>query len=348
MTKPNLAELIFLWTLFAITGFLAFGIMQPYFSALFLAAVFAVLFSSWYRHALKVLRGKETYAALLTVLLVLCLILLPLMLLGVLLFQEVFTIYGMLTGEGTLISAFNKITDAITQYMRTFIPSFTIDVDITAYAKSALTWIAIHLNTFFTEILSFMFQILLIIIAMFFFLRDGEKLHAFAVKLSPLADTYDEGIIMKLELAIASIIKGTLVTAVVQGVLVGLGFTIFGIPNPVLWGSISVVASLIPVVGTSLITIPAGIGLLFAGHVGPGIGLLIWAFFVGSIDNFIRPFLIKRGVDVHPFLILLSVLGGLAYFGPVGFIAGPIVIAFFFVLLEIYPVIAKGHAVKEE
>jgi predicted PurR-regulated permease PerM len=348
MTKPNLAELIFLWTLFGITSFLTFGIMSPYFSALFLAGVFAVLFSSWYRYALKVLHGRETAAALLTVLLVLCLVLLPLMLLGVLLFQEVFTIYGMLTGEGTIISVFDRGTDAVTQYMRTFIPSFTINVDITAYAKTALTWIAIHLNTFFAEILSFMFQILLIIIAMFFCLRDGKKLRAFAITLSPLADTYDEGIITKLELAISSIIKGTLVTAIIQGILVGVGFAAFGIPNPVLWGCVSVIASLIPVVGTSLITIPAGILLLLAHHIGPGIGLIIWAFFVGSIDNFIRPLLIKRGVDVHPFFILLSVLGGLAYFGPVGFIAGPIVLAFFFVLLEIYPSIVKGHAVKSE
>jgi predicted PurR-regulated permease PerM len=95
------------------------------------------------------------------------------------------------------------------------------------------------------------------------------------------------------------------------------------------------------------VTIPAGIIFLFGGNLVAGIGLIVWALFVGSIDNLIRPFLIKRGVNVHPFFILLSVLGGLAYFGPIGFLAGPIVLAFFFTLLEIYPTVVRGRAVKE-
>jgi predicted PurR-regulated permease PerM len=82
---------------------------------------------------------------------------------------------------------------------------------------------------------------------------------------------------------------------------------------------------------------------------GGAVGLLIWGvFFVGLSDNIIRPILLNRGVNVHPLLILLSVLGGLVYFGPIGFIAGPVVIAFFFVLLDVYPLIMKGRSIPEE
>lgn len=347
MSKTNLGELIFFWILFGVVGFLAFQIMSPYFSALFLGGVFAVLFSSLYRYFLRKLRGQEGTAAFFTVIVVLCLVLIPLILLGVLLFQEVFSIYSTLTTENNFVVMMNRGTDVITAYIRQFVPTFTIHSDLALYAKEALGWIAIHLNTFFSGILSFIFQIFLVIIAMFFFLRDGEKLRAFAIKFSPLDDDYDESIINKLELAISSIVKGTLSTSIIQGVLVGVGFALFGVSNPVLWGSVAVVAALIPMVGTSLITIPAAILLLLGHHIAPGVGLMLWALFVGSIDNFIRPLLIKRGVNIHPFFILLSVLGGLAYFGPMGFLSGPIALAFFFALLEIYPAIVHGRMVSK-
>jgi predicted PurR-regulated permease PerM len=347
MSKPNLGELIFFWILFGAVGFLSFEIMSPYFSALFLGGIFAVLFSPLYRRLLRMVKGHETYAALLSVILVLCLVLLPLVFLGVLLFQEVFSIYGALTSENNFVLLANKLTDFVTVYIQQFVPSFTINADLSVYAKEALGWIAVHLNSFFSGILSLIFQIFLVIIAMFFLLRDGTKLRMFAIKLSPLDDAYDESILSKLEHAISSIVTGTLFTAIIQGTLVGIGFAIFGVPNSVLWGSTAVVAALIPMVGTSIVTIPAGIIFLFGGNLVAGIGLIVWALFVGSIDNLIRPFLIKRGVNVHPFFILLSVLGGLAYFGPIGFLAGPIVLAFFFTLLEIYPTVVRGRAVKE-
>jgi predicted PurR-regulated permease PerM len=129
----------------------------------------------------------------------------------------------------------------------------------------------------------------------------------------------------------------------------GIGFTIFGVPNPVLWGGIATIAALIPLVGTGIIVMPAGAWLLLTHHTGAGTGLIIWGFiFVGLVDNVLHPYVMKKGMDMHPFLILLSVLGGLSYFGPIGFLAGPIVLAFFFALLEIYPQIVKGRAIKQE
>jgi len=155
-------------------------------------------------------------------------------------------------------------------------------------------------------------------------------------------------ILTKLERAISSVVKGSLVMAIIQGFLVGLGFVIFGIPHSVLWGSVGTVAALMPIVGSAAVTIPTGIYLLFTHQIGAGIGFIGWAFLIGIVDTALRPFFLKRGMDVHPFFIFLSVLGGLAYFGPIGFLAGPIVLAFFFALLEIYPMVIKGRAVKEE
>lgn len=344
MSKPNTGELIFFFVLFAIVGLLAFGIMSPYITALFLAGVLAIVFRPVYARIHRLCKKSETLAAFLTVLTVLAVILAPLSILSMVLFQEVVNVYENLQKPDSIIAQLDLAASSIEEGIRSFAPRFEYEINVSAYATRGLGWVAGNLDSFFSGILSFAFDILLVVIAMFFFVRDGDKLHDFAVKWSPLSDRYDESIIGKLTAAVTSVVKGALTTAVVQGVLVGTGFAIFGIPNPVLWGTVATVTALIPILGTAIITIPAAMMLILSGSIAPGVGLLIWALLlVGLIDNLLNPYLLKRGMDIHPLLILLSVFGGLAYFGPIGFLAGPIILAFFFALLEVYPAIVKGR-----
>lgn len=348
MAKPNLSELIFFWTLFGAFGLLSFMVMSPYITAIFLAGVFTILFSPIHVRVKKWMGGNATLSALATVLSVFLLILIPLILLGVLMSQEVFSIYGALAhGNGSFVLLDNA-TNAIERQIQNFIPSFELQASVYTYLEAALRWVGSNLNSFLSGVLSFIAQLFLVLIAMFFFYRDGEKLHNFIVKWSPLSDSYDEGIITKLELAATSVIKGSLATAILQGALLGLGLGLFGVPNPVLWGVVATVTSLIPVVGTGIVLLPAVAYLFIGGHLLTAGGLLLWGIFlVGLIDNVTRPLFMRHGIDIHPFLIFLSVLGGLAYFGPIGFLAGPIVLAFFFALLDIYPSIVKGRAIED-
>ncbi len=348
MTKPHTGELVFFWILFATVGLLTYGIMSPFLVPIFMAGVFVILFSPLNERMLRVHKGNRTFAALSTVLLVLCVILIPLIFFGILMFQEVLSIYGSLTQGNIGFSLFDDIITTIEKNIRHFVPAFEMNVNIYLYLEKVLGWAASHLDTFFSGILSFIFQIFLIIVAMFFMYRDGNKLREFAIKWSPLADSYDESIIAKIETAVSSVVKGALTIAIVQGLMVGIGFTIFGIPNPILWGVVATIAAIIPLVGTGLITIPAAGWLLITGNIAAGVGLFAWGIIcVGLVDNVLQPYMINRGIHVHPFLILLSVFGGLAYFGPVGFLAGPIVLAFFFALLEIYPLIVRGAKLKD-
>ena len=345
--KPNIGELVFFWILFGAFGILTFMVMSPYITAIFLAGVFTILFSPFHAHVKKLVGGSETLAALATVLLVLCLILIPLILLGVLMSQEVLSIYGTLTQGNGGFALLDRATKVIEGQIQNFIPSFELHASIYTYLEAGLRWVGGNLNAFLTGVLSFVSQLLLVLISMFFFCRDGEKLHDFIVKWSPLSDSYDESIIKKIELAVTSVIKGSLATAILQGALLGLGFALFSVPNPVLWGVIATVTSLLPVVGTGIILLPAVAFLFIGSHFISAFGLLLWGIFlVGLIDNVTRPMFMRRGIDIHPFLIFLSVLGGLAYFGPIGFLAGPIVLAFFFALLDIYPAIVKGQAIN--
>lgn len=346
MIKPHLGELIFFWLLFAAAGLLSFVVMSPYLTPIFLAGVFTILFSPLHARIKGWIGGNETWAALLTVLLVLFLILIPLIILGILMSQEVLSTYGTLVEGKGGFAFIDDATKVIEQHIRAYVPSFELHANVYGLLESGLRWVGQNLNAFLSSVLTFVSELLLVLIAMFFFYRDGKRLHDFALRWSPLSDDYDEGIIAKIELAVDSVVKGALTTAFVQGVLVGIGFAIFGIANPILWGVIASIAAFVPVVGSAIITVPVGILLVLSGHPLAGLGLILWALlFVGLIDNIIRPMMINRGVDIHPFVIFLSVIGGLVYFGPVGFLVGPVVLAFLFALLDIYPSIVKGRAI---
>jgi predicted PurR-regulated permease PerM len=139
--------------------------------------------------------------------------------------------------------------------------------------------------------------------------------------------------------------KGSLFIALIQGCLTGIGFAIAGVPNPALWGSVAMISALIPGIGTSLVLIPGILFLFGTGHPGPGFGLLAWgALAVGLIDNFLSPKLLGRGTNLHPLFILFSVMGGLALFGPLGFLFGPLVLSLWSALISIYQafILEKG------
>lgn len=347
MQKPHTGELVFFWILFGAVGLLSFAVMSPYLTPLFLAAVLAILFAPLNRRMLCLLK-RPGAAAFATITLVLIVIVLPLSLIGYLLFNEVIGIYTSMRGADGGLAFVDQTIAVVERLAQKIVPELTIDINVYQYLEAALRWIASNLNNFFSGILSFLFHLFLVVVAMFFFFRDGGKLREFAVKWSPLADSYDESILARVELAVATVMKETITTALVQGTLVGIGFAFFGVPNPVLWGTVAAVMAVIPVLGTGFVTIPAVAWLFYAGHPISAIFLAAWAFLiVGLVDNVMKPYLMTSGVGVHPFLILLSIFGGLAYFGPVGFLAGPVILSFFFTLLDIYPRVIKGRMIKE-
>jgi predicted PurR-regulated permease PerM len=123
----------------------------------------------------------------------------------------------------------------------------------------------------------------------------------------------------------------------IQGILSAVGLWFFGFDRAILWGTIASVGALVPGVGTSIVFVPAIIYLIVTGqHLIAG-GVALWALFaVGIIDNVLGPYVMSRGNPLHPFIILLSVLGGIALMGPIGFILGPVIATLFTVLVELY------------
>jgi len=319
-------------------------IVLPFLTPVLLAIVGAVIAYPLYMRVNKMLgKGsvRDSLSAFITVILVLIIVLVPLFFLIGSLYSEVQILYGTLTDEGGrsgIINSLNTVSATLSKSLFNIFPAYTFDsLNVTEYIKDLLVWLFSNLDKVFGSMAKVLGYVFVFLLSMFYFLRDGDTFKQKFISWSPLLDTYDEYITTTLRKAVWSVIAGTLTVSIIQGTLTGLGFYIFGIPAPAIWGSVAAIASLIPGLGTSLVIVPGAIYLLVTGNYLYAIGLAVWGVFaVGLIDNFLGPHLINKGVHAHPFLILISVLGGIATFGPIGFILGPLIIALLFALLDIY------------
>ncbi len=334
----------FFFSLLSVVAVLTTLVFLPYISTLVLALVFSVLFRPLHRFVSKIFsRGNEgsSFSTCVTLAIVFAAVLIPLSFLVLQISLEAQDVYVYLTHEGNrvqMIDTLNGIANRISYkiFGESALISFD-SFDIATYIRSALEWSFTNIDFVFSSFATIMFNAFILLIALFYMLKDGSRVRAMLTKLSPLNDEYDNLIFTKLERAINSVIRGSLVVAGIQGVLTGFGFFLFGIPNPALWGSVAAIASLIPGVGTALVVVPGIIYLFATGATAFAVGFLVWGVVaVGLIDNFLGPRIVQQGVDVHEFLILLSVVGGLSFFGPIGLILGPLSLSLLLALLDIY------------
>lgn len=314
---------------------LAFFIFLPFLISLAMAATLTVVCYPFYERILRWTGNRRGIAALLTVKTAVLAFLLPLVILGLLVFREAGALADQIrNGDGAGLA---RLQDVIQEYGSRFLPGYSLNINMNEYLRRAANWLAQNLGAIFSGIAQVSINIFVGLVAFYYLLKDGKELTRTLVMLSPLPDGYDYEILSKLEGAVSSVVKGSLVVALIQGALAGIGMAIFNMPNPALLGSFTAIAALIPGVGTALVLVPAIAFLLLTGAIGSGVGLLIWGMVaVGLSDNFLRPLLMKRGMRIHPFLILLSVFGGLSFFGPTGFILGPLAMSLLFALIEIY------------
>ena len=170
---------------------------------------------------------------------------------------------------------------------------------------------------------------------LFFFLRDGEQMLATAVRLIPMRPARRGELVDHVAAVTRAVVFGSLLTALVQGVLVGIGFALVGLPSPVVFGAIAAVASLIPFVGTALVWVPA-VGVLFLqGRWVAALALAVWSVaVVSSADNVVRPLFISGRAQISTLPVFLGLLGGVTAFGPIGLVVGPVVVALTLTLLR--------------
>jgi predicted PurR-regulated permease PerM len=189
-------------------------------------------------------------------------------------------------------------------------------------------------GSFFLGALGSLLAFAIMLFLLFFFLRDGDLMITRARHLIPLAEDRKDKLFSQLGAVTRAIVFGTTVTALLQGVLLAVGFAFAGLPSPVVFGVLAALLSLLPVGGAAFVWIPAVIWLFADKHWGAGIFILIWGCLLGGLDNVLRPILISGRARISALAVFVGVLGGIPAFGAIGVIAGPVVLCLVLALIE--------------
>jgi len=209
---------------------------------------------------------------------------------------------------------------------------------VQGYGHAAVT----HLSDIVGGILAATSNLALIVIfttiTSYYLLLEGPALARFLVRMVPLPQPETRALMHEFHEVAVGTLLGIGVIALVQGTLAGIGFWIFGLGKPLVWGALCAVASLLPAIGTGIVCVPAGIVWAVSGHIGQGIGLLVyWGIIITSIpDYWLRPRLMKGHMRLHELLVLIAVFGGIEAFGAIGILVGPMFVAMFVAMLRIY------------
>jgi predicted PurR-regulated permease PerM len=342
---PSRFARYFFGVLTVIILYYSYLIIKPFLVEFFLALVVFIISKPLYNLILRLLRGQRSLSSALTCLLLALFIVIPLLTLASIIAAQALDIYNLISqglSSGDLWSNLTNKLAFVQEYAQKLkIPINLSNLQIEELIRSALVNASqfIYTNAIgmvkgFTSVI---FSLLLILFITFFCFIEGDDFIAAVKSLSPLDPTHNEEILGDVESTIKATLRGTVIVALIQGVLGGVGFVIFGVPKAAFWGTLMVPASVIPVVGAALIWGPGVLFLFFQGNTWAALGLLFWgAVIIGSIDNLVKPYLMKGARYTPTLFTLFAIMGGIAYFGTVGFILGPLILSFLLSVLSIY------------
>lgn len=321
--------------------------IRQFLMAVLLAAILSGLVYPLYAVLLRWMRGRKRWASLGTLMVIVVLLGLPLL-----------AFFGLVASQAVDVSqaAGPWIENQITQVgeldqrvrnlpllnrlpgVQRLLPSSQEVVTKVGEAASGVgTFLVRSLAQVTRGTVGFFLQLFILLYAMFFFLADGRSILHRILFYIPLPPEDEERLLDKFVSVARATLKGSLLIAIIQGVLAGLAFWLVGVPGWAVWGTVTIVVAIIPAVGAAIVWIPMVLYLFVTGHNGAAVALLLWsAVVVSTIDNFLRPRLVGRDTRMSDLLILLSTLGGIIFFGPVGFVVGPIVAALFVTVWHLY------------
>jgi predicted PurR-regulated permease PerM len=208
---------------------------------------------------------------------------------------------------------------------------------LVAGIKSIPKMIGEKVTTIFKNLALFTLHLLFISVAVFFFLRDGSRYYHKLVEFFPLEHHHREVAVQTVSKTVSAVLRGMVITALVQGFLAGAGFAVAGLPVPLLLGLLTFINSFIPFLGAASVWIPSALWLLMQEHYVAGIGLALYgACIISTVDNILKPLIIGEGTKIPVFLLFFTILGGLRIYGLLGIFLGPIILALGMAFLSIY------------
>jgi predicted PurR-regulated permease PerM len=334
----NVYFFMFLLAIGTIAGFL---LIKPYLSAIFLAAIIAVMFNRPYEFIVSKIHSKSISSAIMLCVVVVT-IFVPVIFISSLIYTEISQVITEATTEDSstqrsVESVMSKIISM--PLLNTALErseNYVHSPEIAGALKNIANYSISFVQSTYRGVMNSVISTFVMFFALFYFFIDGKKIVRKIMDLSPLRNTHEKKLIAEFISMARATLKGTVVIGFIQGSIGGIAFGIAGIASPVLWTVIMIVIAVIPVVGAGLVIFPAAIIMLLLGNIWQGVFLCIIGVIVSFVDNLLRPKLVGSDTQMHSLAVLFATIGGLKIFGFIGFIIGPIIMALMIALWKIY------------
>lgn len=333
------ANLFFI--LVGVTTVAFLGMISQFLITVLWAVVLTIIFYGLFRWVRRWVGDKRrALAAAITSLLIFFFVIIPFILLTIALVNQGLDVYHSIeTGEVDP----NLVVDFVEQQLpgiydmlgEAGISPNSVREKISEFVGTVSQFVATRVLTFGGNLINVFVQFTLMLYLLYFFLKDGKKVMQKIIDTIPMGNVRERRLFERFAQVSKATLKGTLVVAIVQGSIGGLVFMFLGIPAALLWGVAMTLLALLPVGGSAIVWFPTVIVLFAQGEPGKAVILLIiGTLIIGLIDNLLRPLLVGRDTEMPDYLVLISTLGGITYFGLSGFVIGPTIAALFITVWE--------------
>lgn len=332
----------------ALVLFLFWQILEPFILVIILATIVTVILSPIDKRLKILLKRPRPSAAILSIA-VFFLVFIPILTILFLMVTQASDLVRAAASDTSWLIELKTSATPIIQALPAPVQDEIAAIELSVIGKSVATWAFQNIGNVFSSSTQLILNTFIFFLCLYYLLVNREHLYNETLALSPLDNETDKMLLKRIVNTIRGVVFGVLLVAIIQGIVAGIGMTIFGVPGSLIWGALTAVAGLVPILGTAIVLIPAILYLFFTGSTLAALGLLIWSvIFVSTIDNLIGPYLIGGRAHLHSFLVLIAVLGGLAAFGSVGAIAGPTILAALLGLIELYKsgILSTGKMTK--
>jgi len=310
---------------------LSFFLLRPILLSIIIGFILVFIFAplnDWFNKFIK----SRTLCVTISTILLFLIIFLPLWFLTPLIIDEAVKFY----------LSFQKLDliNTLKNIFPSFFSSEQFSLEIASALQSFMTQTTNSLVNSLAEIFfnlpALLLQFTVIIFTFFFGLRDKEKLISYIKGIMPFTSDVEKKLFDSTKGITASVLYGQIIIGMIQGIIAGLGFIIFGVPNALFFALLATLAGILPIIGPFIVWVPIAIYLFITGDTLPAIGIVIFGTASSVIDNFLRPIIVSKRTSLPTPLILIGMIGGLFLFGILGLILGPLIIAYLLIVLEIY------------
>ncbi len=330
---------LFFFGFLGLSTILFFWLIGSFAYTIFWAIFFTIVFYPLYENILKKTKKKEILSTTLTTILIIFSVLIPLSFTTYVVIDQIPKVSKTFLEKQNIETVLSNIPfkDKIDLVLiKNKIDPNKIEEQMIESTKKSLNSFSGKIISFSQNIFEIIMNLFLMFYIIFFGLKDGKKYLLRLSKILPLGDKTERRLFKKFSSIVRSIFKGTLIVSLVQGLIAGLLFYIVGFKGIIVWTILLIISSMIPALGSGLITIPATMYLFFTGDFSGGIILTIGIILISTIDNVLRPYLIGHETEIPDMLITISILAGLSLIGITGLVIGPVIAGFFLVMWHMF------------